>query len=308
MLKGSLSHYSPLSQLMMSLLVVVGSFFLCMFAGSILAYLIFNVNIFTDATSLDINGDNVNLSVLKFYQAIYSTGMFILPPFIVAYLVHNKVSTYLFLNKKALLSQVLLASICIVVALPLINLLAEINSYLQLPEFLSGVEQWMKETELQAEQVTKKFLLMETPYDLFINLIIIAVIPAFGEELLFRGVIQRIFSNLTNNIHWGIFITAFIFAALHMQFFGFLPRIAMGMLFGYLLVWTKSLWVPILAHLVNNGMAVCVSYFINKGKLPEDVEKIGGTGIGIWISGFISLILVIFLLFSLYGSRERQSE
>lgn len=308
MLKGSLSHYSPLSQLMMSLLVVVGSFFLCMFVGSVLAYLIFDVNIFTETESIDINGDAVNLSVLKFYQAIYSTGMFIIPPFIIAFFVHNKVSTYLFLNKKALLSQIILASISIVVALPLINLLAEINSHLQLPEFLSGVEQWMRETELQAEMVTKKFLLMETPYDLLINLIIIAIIPAFGEELLFRGVIQRIFSNLTKNVHWGIFITAFLFAALHMQFFGFLPRIAMGMLFGYLLIWTKSLWVPILAHLVNNGMAVYVSYFINKGQLPEDVEKIGGSGTGVWISGIISLFLVGTLLFSLYGSRERQSE
>ncbi len=308
MLKGSLSHYSPLSQLMMSLLIVVGSFLLSMFAGSILAYLIFNVNIFTDATSLDINGDSANLSVLKFYQVIYSTGMFIIPPFIIAYLVHNKVSAYLFLTKKVLLSQILLASICIVVALPLINLLADINAHLQLPQFLSGVEQWMKEAELQAEQVTKKFLVMDTPYDLFINLIVIAVIPAFGEELLFRGVIQRIFSKLTNNVHWGIFISAFIFAALHMQFFGFLPRIAMGMLFGYLLIWTRSLWVPILAHLVNNGMAVCVSYFINKGQLPEDVEKIGGSGIGIWFSGIVSLIAVGSLLFILYRIRERQSE
>lgn len=308
MLKGSLSHYSPLSQLMLSLLVIVGSFMLSMFVGSILTYFIFDVNILTETASIDINGNAVNLSVLKFYQTIYSTGMFIIPPFIIAYFVHNKISAYLFLDRKALLGQIILASISIIVALPLINLLSEINSYLQLPGFLSGVEQWMKEMEEQAEIVTKKFLVMETPYDLFINLIVIAVIPAFGEELLFRGVIQRLFTNMTKNVHWGIFITAFLFAALHMQFFGFLPRIAMGMLFGYLLIWTKSLWVPILAHLINNGMAVCVTYFINKGQLPEDVEKIGGSGTGIWISGIISLGLVGILLFNLYSSRERQSE
>lgn len=308
MLKGSLRHYAPLSQLMMSLLVILASFLLCMFGGSILAYLIFDVNIFTETASIDINGDAVNLPLLKFYQSIYSTGMFIIPPFVLAYFFHDKISSYLFLNKKALPSQLLIASISIVVALPLINLLAEINSYLQLPEFLSGLEQWMREAELQAEQITKKFLFMESAYDLLINLIVIAVIPAFGEELLFRGVLQRIFSKLTNNVHWGIFITAFLFAALHMQFFGFLPRIAMGMLFGYLLIWTKNLWVPILAHLVNNGLAVCISFFITKGQLPEDVEKIGGTGIGIWLSGILSLVILSFLLSSLYGSRKRQSE
>ncbi len=308
MLKGSLSHYSPLSQLMMSLLVVVGSFMLCMFAGSILAYLIFDVNIFTDATSLDINGDSLNISVLKFYQAIYSTGMFIIPPFIVAWFVHNKVSAYLFLNKKSPFSQYIFATLTIIVALPAINLLADINSHLQLPEFLSGVEEWMRNSEDQAEMITKKFLVMDTPFDLLVNLILIAVIPALGEELLFRGVIQRIFSNMTKNVHWGIIITAFLFAALHMQFFGLLPRMAMGILFGYLLVWTKSLWVPILAHLINNGMAVCMFYFIGKGTLPEDIEKFGGNDSSIWISGIISIVILTPLLFSLYGSRERQSE
>lgn len=308
MLKGSLSHYSPLSQLMMSLLVIVGSFMLCMFAGSILAYLIFDVNIFTNTESLDINGDSVNLAVLKFYQSVYSTGMFIIPPFIIAYFVNNKVLPYLFLDQKSSLSKYISATLIIIVALPAINLLAQINSHLQLPEFLSGVEEWMRNSEEQAKIITKKFLVMETPFDLFVNLILIAVIPAVGEELLFRGVIQRIFSNMTKNVHWGIIITAFLFAALHMQFFGLLPRMAMGMLFGYLLVWTKNLWVPILAHLINNGMAVCMSYFIYKGKLPEDIENIGGSEIGIWISGFISMIIISFLLINLYGSRERQSK
>ena len=308
MLKGSLSHYSPLSQLMMSLLVIVGSFMLCMFAGSILAYLIFDVNIFTNTKSLDINGDSVNLAVLKFYQSVYSTGMFIIPPFIIAYFVNNKVLPYLFLDQKSSLSKYISATLIIIVALPAINLLAQINSHLQLPEFLSGVEEWMRNSEEQAKIITKKFLVMETPFDLFVNLILIAVIPAVGEELLFRGVIQRIFSNMTKNVHWGIIITAFLFAALHMQFFGLLPRMAMGMLFGYLLVWTKNLWVPILAHLINNGMAVCMSYFIYKGKLPEDIENIGGSEIGIWISGFISMIIISFLLINLYGSRERQSK
>jgi membrane protease YdiL (CAAX protease family) len=307
MLKGSLSHYSPLSQLMLSLLVIIGSFTLCMFAGSILTYLIFDVNIFTNSQNLDINSASPNIAVLKFYQLIYSAGMFIIPPFIIACFLSKKVFAYLFLNRKYSSSQLILASLIIIIALPAINLLAEINSHLQLPEFLSSVEVWMRNSENQAEEITKKFLLMDKPFDLFVNLILIAVIPAFGEELLFRGVIQRIFSDMAKNVHWGIIITAFLFAALHMQFFGFLPRMAMGVLFGYLLIWTQNLWVPILAHLLNNGMAVCITYFIHKGKLPEDIEKFGGNDSGIWMSGFISLIIITFLLFSLYRTRERQN-
>lgn len=307
MLKGSLSHYSPLSQLMMSLLVVVGSFTLCLFAGSILTYFIFDVNIFTNNQSLNVNSDLANISVLKFYQAIYSSGMFIIPPFIIAYFLSKKAFAYLFLNRKFSSTQFILASLSIIIALPAINLLAEINTHMQLPEFLSSVEEWMRNSENQAELITNKFLVMENPFDLFVNLILIAVIPALGEELLFRGVIQRIFSNMTQSAHWGIIITAFLFAALHMQFFGLLPRMAMGVLFGYMLVWTQNLWVPILAHLLNNGMAVCITYFIHKGKLPEDIEKFGGNDSSIWISGCISLIIITFLLFGLYGTRERQS-
>lgn len=305
MLKGTFEQYSPLSQLMMSLLIVVVSFLLCMFLGSILGYLIFEINIFTDTSSIDIHSETVNINLLKFYQAIYSTGMFIIPPFIIAYLIHKNVSNYLYLNIKASSLQIILAVITIVVSLPMINLLADINSHMQLPEFLAGLEEWMKNSEEQAEIVTKKFLIMETPLDLLFNLLLIAVIPALGEELLFRGVIQRIFSNMCKNIHWGIIITAFIFAALHMQFFGLLPRMVMGVLFGYLLVWTKSLWVPIIAHLINNGMAVTITYFIQKGNLPEDIESIGGAS-NMWISGIASTFLVILLLFNFFRSRERQ--
>jgi len=292
---------------MISLLVVVGSFLLSMFAGSVLAYFIFDVNILTDVTALDVNSESANIGVLKFYQSIYSAGMFIIPPFIIAYFFHNKVTEYLYLNKSASAYKLILATITIIVALPMINLMADINSHLQLPEFLSGLETWMRNSEDQAEFITKKFLVMDTSFDLLINLILIAVIPALGEELLFRGVIQRIFTNMTRNVHWGIIITAFLFAALHMQFFGLLPRMAMGILFGYLLIWTKSLWVPILAHLINNGLAVTTTYFINKGKLPKEIESVGSEG-NFWLSGLISLFFVALLLIQLYRTRERQSE
>ncbi|WP_372753364.1 lysostaphin resistance A-like protein [Labilibaculum sp.] len=307
MLKGSLAHYSPLSQLMMSLLVVVASFSLCLFAGSLLSYIIFDVNIFNSAQSLDINSASANIGVLKFYQAIYSVGMFIIPPFIIAWFLSRKITSYLFLNRKFISSQFILAGLTIIFALPAINLLADINSHLQLPEFLSGVEEWMRNSESQAEEITNKFLVMETPFDLLINLILIALIPALGEELLFRGIIQRVFSDMVKSVHWGILITAFLFAALHMQFFGFLPRMAMGVLFGYLLIWTQNLWVPILAHLLNNGMAVCLTYFIHKGVLPKDIEKFGGNDSGFWVSGCISLLIITLLLFELYRTRERQN-
>lgn len=295
MLKGSLNHYSPLSQLLLSLLIVLGSFLITMFSGTLLAWLLFDINIFTDTQSIDINSDSVNISLLKFYQSIYSIGMFIIPPFIIAFLLSSKIRQYLFFENRAKFSSILLATFTIIASLPLINLLAQINSYLSLPEFLSGIEEWMKNSEEQAKVVTEKFLVMTSISDLLINLLVIAVIPAIGEELLFRGVLQGMFGKLTKNIHWGIIITAFLFAALHMQFYGLLPRMAMGILFGYLLIWSGSLWVPVIAHLVNNGMAVITKYYIDKGNLPEDIETIGAND-NFLVPGLLSIVLVIVLL------------
>ena len=127
----------------------------------------------------------------------------------------------------------------------------------------------------------------------------IAILPALGEELMFRGVIQRILTNWTKNYHWGIWITAFLFSAMHMQFYGFLPRMALGAMFGYLLVWTGTMWVPILAHFVNNAMGVLGYYFIGKGVISKDVEE-WGTGTEQLPLAIFSIAIVGFLLFLIY--------
>ena len=307
MLKGRFSQLSYFNQILLSLSLVVGISFVLLFVGAILCYLFFGINIMTDTNPLDINGANPNISVLKFYQAIYSIGMFIIPPFIIAYFLSFNVSGYLKINQFAKPSVFLKAFLLILLALPTINMMAELNSQIHFPDFLKGAEQWMRDSEARAALVTQKFLKMDSLGDLFVNLILIAAIPALGEELLFRGVLQKQLSKLTGNIHWGIFISAVLFSALHMQFFGFFPRLFLGMLFGYLLVWTGSLWVPILAHFVNNGLAVSTSYFIGKGQLPEEADAIGSPNT-MWELSLISLVLFSYLAYQLFITRKRQIE
>ncbi|MCZ4693531.1 CPBP family intramembrane metalloprotease [Ancylomarina euxinus] len=307
MLKGRFSQLSNFNQILLSLSLVVGSSFILLFIGSLLCYLFFGINIMTDTNALDINGANPNIPALKFYQAVYSTGMFIIPPFIIAYLISFNVGAYLKINQNAKLSSFFQAFLLILVSLPLINMMGELNSQIHFPDFLNGIEQWMRETEEHAALVTQKFLKMDHLGDLLSNLLLIAVIPALGEELLFRGVLQKQFSKMTGSIHWGIFISAALFSALHMQFFGFFPRLFLGMLFGYLLVWTGSLWVPILAHLVNNGLAVTASYFIGKGQLPQEADSIGSSNL-MWETSLISLILFSALVYQLFRTRKRQIE
>jgi len=96
-----------------------------------------------------------------------------------------------------------------------------------------------------------------------LNMLMVAVIPAVGEELLFRGVIQKLLQKLVNNAHLAIIITAILFSAMHFQFYGFLPRWIMGIILGYLFYWSGNIWYPIIAHFLNNGFQVLMVYLGN---------------------------------------------
>ncbi len=292
--QGSLSHYSAFSKLLLSAGIVLASLFVATIIGSIVAILFFNLNMFS--ATPDVMSQNINF--LKFYQAIYSFGMFVLPPFALAYLFSKNPVHYLFLQHQPGIKKLLLASVIVLVSLPAINLLAQVNSHFSLPDFLSGIENWMKQAEEQAKIITDKLLASNSVADLWVNLLIIAVLPAIGEELLFRGVLQKIFVQWTKNLHWGIAITAFLFASFHMQFYGLLPRMAMGILFGYLLVWSHSIWLPIVVHFINNGLAVVTRYYIDRGYISEEVENIGSQP-NEWVFGVFSLLVALFLLLGL---------
>jgi membrane protease YdiL (CAAX protease family) len=108
---------------------------------------------------------------------------------------------------------------------------------------------------------------------LLIALVIIAVLPAIGEELVFRGLIQNELFRGTKNIHVSIWIAAFLFSAIHIQFFGFVPRLLLGALFGYLYYWSGNLSLAILAHFVNNAVSVVALYLYQHGKFTFDIES-----------------------------------
>src|SRR5690606_9694418 len=109
---------------------------------------------------------------------------------------------------------------------------------------------------------------------LAINLLMIAIIPAIGEELLFRGGIQNIFYKWFKNPHIAIWAAAILFSAIHVQFYGFIPRMLLWALFGYLLVWGKSIWYPIIGHFINNGSAVVTAFiYQQQGKSIDELDK-----------------------------------
>jgi len=216
-------------------------------------------------------------SFLYIFQLINQIGMFILPPLLFAYLFSTHSSSYLKISRMPLLIILLLAGLSVFTILPFLNWLAEINTHMTFPGVLAGVGEWMKAKEIQADQLTEVFLQVKSPAGLALNLLVIALIPALGEELLFRGLLQRLLGEWTRNIHVGVILTAFIFSALHLQFFGFLPRFLLGLMLGYLLEITQSLWVPIFAHFVNNATLVILFYLHYNGFITIKMEDFGSS-------------------------------
>ena len=212
--------------------------------------------------------------IVLFMQAWVSIGTFVLPPIALYYFEKKAGIDYLRLNTPVSGKLILLTALIMFSVFPFIEWVIMINQMMHLPSFLQGVEDWMRDKEKELSEFTKQILIMKSPVDLMINLLILAVIPAIGEELLFRGCFQNIFTRITRNQHAGIWITAILFSAIHVQFLGFFPRMFLGALFGYLFLWSGSIWLAVLAHFTNNAMAVVGAYVLQmKGKPLDSLDN-----------------------------------
>jgi membrane protease YdiL (CAAX protease family) len=256
----------------------------------------------TDMTKAILLLSNVNdpssLPLLKELQILQSVFLFIIPALMAGALFEQSSFGYFGMNKTPSGYTLLMILIIMMVSLPLINWMVSLNEMMKLPSALGGVEKWMKDTEDEAAQITEKFLDVHSLGGLAVNMLMIAIIPAIGEELVFRGLFQRLFGEWFRNIHGAIFLAAFLFSAVHLQFYGFLPRMMLGVIFGYLYLWTRTLWAPIFAHFLNNGAAVFVSYLSNTGVIHADYEKFGSTDNVFLIAG--SVVFTGVLLFGIF--------
>ncbi len=286
----------PLSKLMFSVFVVITSFLAFLVVSLVIAIPIFGLDSMLNIPAINDLDNPESILFLKYFQVVQSIGVFIVPPFILGWLFHGEIAEYLSLNKTVNFASVLLVLLLSFAASPFVNFIGEMNANMQLPEWLSGIENWMKNAEENAAELTEAFLKVDSLSGLIFNIFMVAFLPAIGEELLFRGVIQRIFTNWTKNIHWGIWITAILFSAMHMQFYGFVPRMFLGVLFGYLLVWSGSMWLPIIAHFINNAVAVVGMYLIDKKLLTPDIEEYGSTSDSYYMAVVSFVLIVVFML------------
>jgi membrane protease YdiL (CAAX protease family) len=172
--------------------------------------------------------------------------------------------------------------------------LIDFNSHLVLPESMSGLEAWMKESENQMMELTKFLTDFENIQEFIAGIFVIGVLAGIGEEVFFRGLIQPKIRLYTGSIHWGIWLTAIIFSAIHMQFYGFLPRVFLGAIFGYLYVYSGSLVYPILAHIFNNSITVLLVYLAKQGNIEFDIEATDQVSYPLAFLGLLVLLAGIY--------------
>jgi membrane protease YdiL (CAAX protease family) len=206
------------------------------------------------------------------------------------------------LKKGLTLKQGAIAILFAVAALPMISLLAEWNKGMELPQFLASMEEMMREMEESSKVLTERFLNTTSERMLFVNLLVMALLPAVCEEMMFRGWLQRALGQSVD-YHTAIWVSAIVFSAIHFQFYGFIPRMLIGAALGYLYYYTGSLWAPIVAHFTNNAAAVVTAFLSYNGYTSIDFDLIG-TG-DTWYLSVASVAVCVVLLFRLQSTDYR---
>ncbi|NCD69320.1 CPBP family intramembrane glutamic endopeptidase [Mucilaginibacter agri] len=247
-------------------------------------------------TVLNIGQLNINtpaeISGLWVMQFVSTTLPILVIPVFYAYVVVKEPQPYLKLTTKFSPQLLVLVFFIMFMSMPIMEQLSNINERLVLPPFLKGVEDWMRAAEHQAEKATNILLKMDNVWDLIKAVLFVGGLTALVEELMFRGVLQTIFIRWTQNPHAAIWITAALFSAFHMEFFGFLPRLMLGIFFGYFVYWSGSIWTSVWAHFVNNGTAVVITYLYQHKTIkvsPDDTHVFS-------LVGYVFSIIITVLL------------
>ena len=223
----------------------------------------------------------------RFATIVNHLTMFILPAFVYAWLIKgDEYPDYLMLNKTTTLQVFFYSIASLLVAFPLIAFLFQVNKYLPLPE-------WMHTLENSTDDSIKNMLKTDYTYELVLNIITVALIPAIGEELIFRGILQKELNLLFEKPIVSIIVTAFIFSAIHGQFEGFLSRFVLGAFLGMIYLWSGTIWASIAAHFVYNGSQVLGQFLAEKQHSDLSIDENGSFDWPIVLSS--TLISAIFL-------------
>lgn len=277
----------PVSSRTVRLLLLAGFFFTGMLIASVFTMLVMK----GDNGEMDITRTGVLVS-----SVVQNIIAFIAPVLLLAWLVSSRPWKELYITEIPRWRAVAGVLLIYIVSVPGMTWLTAVNEAVTFPQWLSGLEEILHLMEDQAAESTDKILDVTSSGALVVNILIVGVLTGVGEEMFFRAGIQNFIHRGNTPVRpWiAVWVTAFIFSVMHFQFFGFLPRLLLGAYFGYLLVWTRSLWVPVIAHALNNSVAVWEGYAVNTGMFTEQTLAFGEPGSGTeWMAAVSAMLLII---------------
>lgn len=229
-------------------------------------------------------------AILETVQSVSSLTIFCGSAFLCAYLISTRPLKFLMADHIASGKTILMASIALIAFQPIVGLSATINRMLQLPESWSWLQDMITELENEAERLTHFMVEGKGALSLIRAIIVMAIVPGICEELYFRGLLQNIVGKMCRSAHVAVWVTAAIFSFIHFQFLGFIPRMLLGAILGYMLVYGGSVWVNAIAHALNNAMAVVVLWLTVNYPLSCDVSEIGSENLPLELSYIIAAI------------------
>lgn len=239
----------------------------------------------------------VKINALKVVQLVSSIGLFLVPALVFSVL-KRAGGDYIGMRHVSTGFWYGMAVVFIFCATPIVAWLYHLNQLLNLPS--EDLMTTIRDTEDRAKVFTRLFLQMPSTVDLFFNIFLIAIVPAIAEEFFFRGVLQRMLNDSLKNLHIAVWVTAAVFSFVHFQFLGFLPRMFLGIILGYVFAFSGSIWVAVVAHIFNNGAQVVAAYLYQRGLINYNIED--ETAPELWIVA-ISILLTTAIFLFLYRRR-----
>jgi uncharacterized protein len=297
------NHLHPSLQFLILVAITIAVVLVGNLIGAVIVAAFYGLDMVMNIAQLDLSTPG-SVNALWILQIVGTTIPLLITPLVFARFVVKQPREYLKPSFNFPWAMLVIVFCVMMVSSPLIELLSRINQDMVLPDYLGGVQKWMRDSEDKAEKLIAVLLKMDTIFGAIATVIAVGLFTAIVEELMFRGCVQTIFVKWTGNVHAAVWITAILFSAFHMEFFGFLPRLLLGALFGYFAARSGSVWPAVWAHFLNNGTAVVVTYLYQHKKIkinPDDVHVFN------YQAYIFSFIIVLFLLYLYHNVAKKQA-
>lgn len=306
MKESLVSDRNPLVSILFILLVIlIGFLFIGPIVGLAVSSLFYEGNLLVDIQQA--NPDPKIVLPLMVTQGITSLlGLIVLPVLYLKFIEHRSLVPFFKQESDWLktIGMIVLLGLCFVIA---ISPIVEWNMKVEFSGLLEGFGNWAREQEDKLMEMTKLITGFTSASDFTIGLIVIAILPGIGEELVFRGLIQNELYRSSKNIHAAIWASAILFSAIHMQFFGFIPRMLLGAVFGYLYYWSGNLFVPMIAHFFHNGFTLTMIYLYNLKVVNVNIDSEESAPIPLVATCAIFTFALLYFLRKQFLSTEQPS-